>query len=154
VGKMLAEFLAKAGSYLADRGRTVIFWGEYPLKPEDIASLPKFLVNGEVYGPAFDPLYKKHGIREMIYTSTQGEERLFPQYFPLTPARRLHNDRPGRRVYETFDKLAFDTSRRDADLMGMISAGWGDSGLHAETFWLGYASAGASGWRPNHPNPA
>ncbi|MCZ2148850.1 MAG: beta-N-acetylhexosaminidase [Bryobacterales bacterium] len=154
VGKLLAEFLHKAAGYLHDRGRTVIFWGEYPLKPGDLASLPPYLVNGEVYGPEFDPLFRKHGIREMIYTSTQGEERQFPQYYPLPPSRRLHQDRPpARRVFDTFQKIAYDTARRDADLMGMISAAWADAGLHPETFWLGYASAAASGWHPGSPDP-
>ncbi|MBV6430472.1 MAG: hypothetical protein IANPNBLG_00585 [Bryobacteraceae bacterium] len=154
VGKLLAEFLHKAAGYLHDRGRTVIFWGEYPLKPGDLASLPPYLVNGEVYGPEFDPLFRKHGIREMIYTSTQGEERQFPHYYPLPQSRRLHAERPpARRVYDTFAKIAHDTARRDADLMGMISAAWGDAGLHPETFWLGYAAAAASGWHPGSPNP-
>jgi hypothetical protein len=154
VGKLLAEFLYKAAGYLHDRGRTVIFWGEYPLKPGDLSSLPPYLVNGEVYGPEFDPLFRKHGIREMIYTSTQGEERQFPQYYPLPPSRRLHQERPpGRRVFDTFQKIAYDTARRDADLMGMINAAWADAGLHPETFWLGYASAAASGWHPGSPEP-
>ncbi|MCC6365984.1 MAG: beta-N-acetylhexosaminidase [Bryobacterales bacterium] len=153
-GKLLAEFLHKAAGYLHDRGRTVIFWGEYPLKPGDLSSLPSYLVNGEVYGPEFDPLFRKHGIREMIYTSTQGEERQFPQYYPLPPSRRLHQERPpGRRVFDTFQKIAYDTARRDADLMGMINAAWADAGLHPETFWLGYASAAASGWHPGSPEP-
>jgi hexosaminidase len=40
VGKLLAEFVTKSANYLHDRGRTVIFWGEYPLKSEDITALP------------------------------------------------------------------------------------------------------------------
>jgi N-acetyl-beta-hexosaminidase len=48
VGKVFAEFASKAGGYLHDRGRTVIFWGEYPMKPDDLTSLPSFLVIGVV----------------------------------------------------------------------------------------------------------
>jgi hexosaminidase len=155
VGKMLAEFVTKTADYLHGRGRTVIFWGEYPLVPGDIPSLPSHIVNGEVYGPQYDPVFRKHGIREMIYTSTQGEERLFPEYFPLPSSRRVHEGRvAGRRVFETFNKITYDTARRDADLMGMNNAAWGDSGLHPETFWLGYAGAGAVGWHPGSPDPA
>src|SRR5438034_9624003 len=139
VGKMLAEFTTTTANYLHDRGRTVIFWGEFPLKPDDLASLPSHLVNGEVYGPQFDPLFKKHGIREMIYTSSEGEEKLFPEYFSLPAARRLHPEaRSTRRIEDTFRKISYDTARRDADLIGMVNAGWADMGLHAETFWLGY----------------
>jgi hypothetical protein len=56
-------------------------------------------------------------------------------------------------VQETFRKISYDTARRDADLMGMINAGWADMGLHPETFWLGYATAASAGWRPGVPDP-
>jgi hypothetical protein len=149
VGKLLAEFVNKAAGYLHDRGRTVIFWGEFPMKPDDIAALPPHVVNGEVYGPNFDPVFRKHGIREMIYTSTEGEEKLFPDYFLLAPERRLHPERNRiGRVESGMAKVSFDSARKDADLMGMIVAGWADMGLHPETFWLGYATIAAAGWRP------
>ena len=155
VGRVLAEFVTKAANYLHDRGRIVVFWGEYPLKPEDIAALPSHIVNGEVYGPRFDPVFREHGIRQMIYTSSEGEEKLFPDYFPLPVSRRVHQDRPAsRRVFDTFQKITFDSSRKNADLMGMVNAGWADMGLHPETFWLGYATAAAAGWHPGSPDPA
>ena len=94
VGKVLAEFVTRTAGYLHDRGRTVLFWGEYPLKPDDISALPNYLINGEVYGPRFDPLFRKHGIKQMIYTSTVGEEQLFPQYYVLPSSEKLH---PGPR---------------------------------------------------------
>lgn len=156
VGKMLAEFVTKTAGYLHDHGRTVIFWGEFPMKPPDLASLPSYVVNGEVYGPQFDPVFKKQGIREMIYTSSQsGNARLFPDYFPLPPSRRLHPAARGggQRVNDTFRKISYDSARRDADLMGEINAGWADQGLHAETFWLGYATSASTGWRPGSPDP-
>lgn len=155
VGKMLAEFVTKTANYLHDRGRTVVFWGEFPLKPEDLPSLPSHLVNGEVYGPQFDPLFKKHGIRSMIYTSSEGEEKLFPDYFPLPADKRVHTGRgASRRVTDTFQKITFDTARRDANLIGSMNAGWADMGLHPETFWLGYATSAATGWHPGSPDPA
>ncbi len=155
VGKLLAEFTTKTANYLHDRGRTVVFWGESPLKPADLAGLPSHIVNGETYGPQFDPVFRKHGIREMIYSSSEGEEKLFPDYFSLPPSRRLHQGRPAsRRVYETFQKISFDSARKDADLMGSINAGWADMGLHPETFWLGYATAAAVAWHPGSPDPA
>jgi N-acetyl-beta-hexosaminidase len=93
VGKLLAQFIGQVAEPLHNQGRTVMFWGEYPLVVSDIASLPPYLVNGEVYGPEFDPVFRKHGIKQMIYTSTQGEERLFPSYFGLPNSRRLHAGR-------------------------------------------------------------
>ena len=38
--------------------------------------------------------------------------------------------------------------RRNADLLGAVVAGWADSGLHPETFWLGYATIAAAAWNP------
>ena len=155
VGKLLAEFVTKTANYLHEQGRTVMFWGEYPLKAADISALPAHLINGEVYTPEFDREFRKHHIQQMIYTASQGEEKLFPTYFPVSPAKTLHPGRPGeRRVEDTFRRTSFDTARRDADLMGTINAAWGDMGLHPETFWLGYATAAAAGWHPGMPDPA
>ncbi len=155
VGKLLAEFVTRTAKYLQDRGRTVVFWGEFPMKPDDIASLPPHIVNGETYGPQFDPLFRKYGIREMIYSSSEGEEKFFPEYFPLPASRRLHPGAPAsRRVADTFQKIGFDPARKSADLMGSLNAGWADMGLHPETFWLGYATAAAAAWHPGSPDPA
>jgi hypothetical protein len=165
VGKLLAEFVTKTANYLHDRGRTVMFWGEYPLKPDDINALPSHLVNGEVYGPQFDPVFRAHGIRQMVYTSTEGEEQLFPQYYILPSSRRLHSGPKGPgRVQEMFERLSFSSldslssTRPDAaqanqaDLMGAFIAGWADPGLHPETFWLGYATGPAAAWHRSPSN--
>ncbi|MDQ2900052.1 MAG: beta-N-acetylhexosaminidase [Acidobacteriota bacterium] len=149
VGKLLAEFVTKAAGHLRDRGREVIFWGEYPLKAEDLPSLPTYVINGEV-DRAFDRRYRELGIRQMIYTSTEGEEKLFPQYFALPASKLLHVQRAGPgRVVEAFEKIANDTSRKDSDLIGALVAGWADMGLHPETFWLGYATATSASWNPS-----
>ena len=154
VGKLLAEFVTKTANYLHDRGRTVVFWGEYPMKPADVASLPSHVVNGEVDAPDFDRALKAHGIRQTIYTSIEGEEPMFPDYFLLPPSRRVHPRRGGgTRVAEAMDKVGKDPARGDADLFGMIVAGWADPGVHPEAFWLGYATATAAGWHPNAPDP-
>jgi len=157
VGKLLAEFVTKTAAYLHEHGRTVIFWGEYPMKPEDIDSLPSYLVNGELYGPQFDPVFRAHGIKQMIYTSTAGEEQLFPRYYPGSTG-------PGR-LQEMFDQASFtsleslsstrpDSAQpRQADLTGIFVAGWGDPGLHPETFWLGYVAGTAPAWHQASPNP-
>ncbi len=149
VGKLLAQFVREVAEPMHDQGRTVIFWGEFPLVIPDIDSLPPYLVNGEVYGPAFDPVFHKRGIRQMIYTSTQGEERFFPDYFGLPSSHRLH---PGRvdtgRVADAYGKISFDPARAQTDVIGAVVAGWADSGLHPETFWLGYTAITAAAWHP------
>ena len=75
-GRIFAYFVNQAGQYLHDRGRTVIIWGEFPMKPSDLKALPPYVVNGEVYGPEFDREFHRLGIQQMIFTSTEGEEKL------------------------------------------------------------------------------
>ena len=161
VGKMLGEFVTKTAGYLHDHGRTVIFWGEYPMVPGDIASFPPYLVNGELYGPEFDPVFKAHGIRQMVYTSVEGEEPLFPNYYLLPKADLLHPpEQQIGRVQEMIGSIKQSSLERlssmqaahpmqgQAAMMGVFIAGWADAGLHPETFWLGYATAPAAAWNP------
>jgi hypothetical protein len=163
VGKLLAEFVTKTAGYLHDHGRQVIFWGEYPMVPEDIASVPNFMINGEVYGPKFDPIFKAHGNRQLIFTSTVGwKEYLFPNYYLLPQAQHIPgppggtyesvSQGPGA-VEEMFDTISHDSSRQNADLMGTFVAGWADVGLHPETMWLGYATGSAGAWHAGSPDP-
>ena len=148
-GKLLAEFLSKTASVLHDQGRTVVFWGEYPLTPADIPSLPPYLVNGETYGPAFDAAFKARGIREMIYVATQGEEMLFPDYFVLPESEKVHAGRAATpRIEDAIGAIVSDPARQQGDLLGAVVAAWADSGLHTETFWLGYATIAAAAWNP------
>jgi hexosaminidase len=158
VGKLFADFVTKTATYLHDRGRTVFFWGEYPMKPDDISALPSFMVNGEVYGPEFDPVFKSHGIRQMIFTSTVGwKEFLFSNYYLLPPADHLPSrssgayeavlEGPGY-VGQILDTIENTPARKNADLMGTLVAGWADTGIHPEVMWLGYATGSAAGWHP------
>ena len=75
-GKLLARFIYSIADELHKQGRQIIFWGEYPLKPDDIPALPPYLINGEYND--MSPAFRNHGIRQLIYTSTQGEE-CFPK---------------------------------------------------------------------------
>jgi hypothetical protein len=156
VGQVFAHFVNEAAGYLHERGRTVMIWGEYPLQPSDIKALPAYIVNGEVYGQSFDREFRRRGIQQTIFTSTEGEEKLFPDYFMLPEGERLHPlvkdgpdpDNTVPRVKDVVDTISFDSSRVNASLIGIVDCGWGDMGLHPETFWLGYIAGGAAGWHP------
>ncbi len=151
-GQVFVHFVDEAGGYLHQQGRTVMFWGERPLTPEDVSSLPPYLVNGEVYGPSYDRAFRRRGIRQMIFTSAEGEENLFPEYFLPNPADRLHPAALGvPRVEDILKKISLDSSRVNSDLIGEVDAGWGDEGVNPETFWLGYVAGGAAGWHPGTP---
>ena len=119
-----------------------------------------------MYGPQFDPVFRAHGIKQMIYTWTTGEEQLFPQYYILPSSERLHPGPTGPgRVQEMWERASFtsldslSSTRPDfakanqADVIGEFVAGWGDPGLHPETFWLGYATGPAAAWHQAAPSP-
>ena len=161
VGQVFSHFVDETGGYLHDRGRTVMFWGEYPLKPSDIPSLPAYLVNGEVYGPVFDKAFHQHGIQQMIFTSVEGEEKMFPDYSILPRSERVHGgdstdefeDNPNEPRLDSITRsISFDYSRINSSLIGEVNAGWADEGVHPETFWLGYVASGAVAWHPASPS--
>jgi hypothetical protein len=153
VGRVFAHFVNKAGGYLHNHGRTVIFGGEYPLKPGDISAFPSYLIDGETYGPEFDRAFHQQGIRQMIYSSSEGVEPMFPNYFVLSAGQKLHPGRQaGQRVSRIMEGISRDSARADSTVIGEFDAGWGDEGLHPETFWLGYVASGAAGWHPGSPS--
>ncbi|WP_439583732.1 glycoside hydrolase family 20 zincin-like fold domain-containing protein [Dyadobacter bucti] len=154
-GRLLAWFIKKLANRLHEQGRTVFFWGEFPLRREDITALPSHLVNG-VYNKSIAADYKKHGIRQTVYTATQGAEPIFPNYYPLhtkTAVMADGSDRSSGRVGGMMReiKTAFDANL--SSFMGVIIAGWADAGLHPETFWLGYATGTAAGWNNKNVTP-
>jgi hexosaminidase len=155
-GRLLAWFIKKMADRLHEQGRTVLFWGEFPLRKEDITALPSHIVNG-VYNKAIAADYKKHGIRQFVYTATQGAEPIFPNYYPLhtkTAVMADGSDRSSGRVADMFREIGTAFSANLSSFMGVVIAGWADAGLHPETFWLGYATATAAGWNNNNLTPA
>lgn len=154
-GRLLAWFIKKMADRLHEQGRTVLFWGEFPLTKEDIPSLPSHLVNGVYNNMA--PDFKKHGIRQFVYTATQGAEPIFPNYYPLhtkTAVMADGSDRSSGRVADMMKEIRTAFSENLASFMGVVIAGWADAGLHPETFWLGYATGTAAGWNNNNLTPA
>jgi hypothetical protein len=155
-GRLLAWFIKKMADRLHEQGRTVLFWGEFPLRKEDITALPSHIVNG-VYNSAIAADYKKHGIRQFVYTATQGAEPIFPNYYPLhtkTAVMADGSDRSSGRVADMMKEINTAFKENLSSFMGVVIAGWADAGLHPETFWLGYATATAAGWNSKDLTPA
>lgn len=160
-GRLFAEYIARIANKLREKGRKVIIWGEYPLRPEDINSLPSHIING-VYDPATANIFKANGMRQLIYTSMQGEEPLFPNYHRLPPEvfsakssaslgdeEEQQGELPKGRVSEVLKDIISASNGGKSDFMGVVVAGWADAGLNPETFWLGYATGAAGGWNSN-----
>jgi len=155
-GRLLAWFIKKLADRLHEQGRTVLFWGEFPLRKEDITSLPSHIVNG-VYNNAIAAAYKNHGIRQFVYTATQGAEPVFPNYYPLhtkTAVMADGSDRSSGRVADMMREINTAFTENLSSFMGVVIAGWADAGLHPETFWLGYATGTAAGWNSKNLTPA
>jgi hexosaminidase len=154
-GRLLAWFIKKLADRLHEQGRTVFFWGEFPLRKEDISALPSHMVNG-VYSNSIAAEYKKHGIRQLVYASTQGAEPIFPNYYPLHTKSVVMadgSDRSSGRVPNMIRDINTAFSENLSSFMGVVIAGWGDAGLHPETFWLGYITATAAGWNNKNLTP-
>jgi hypothetical protein len=163
-GRLLAAFITRIANAIHKKGRKVIFWGEYPLVKSDVSSLPSHLINGinsnsEEFGSSF----KDHGIRHLVFTSAQGMEPLFPNYYKLsltdTPKNtRLSDDEIAQgdldngRVAQILKAIRSGIDSGHADLMGTVVCGWADSGLNPETFWLGYAAGLAAAWNNQRLN--
>ena len=155
-GRLLAWFIRKLADRLHEQGRTVLFWGEFPLRKEDITTLPSHLVNG-VYSKTSAADYKRHGIRQFVYTATQGAEPVFPNYYPLHTKNEVMadgSDRSSGRVAGMMKEIKNAFTDGLSSFMGVVIAGWADAGLHPETFWLGYATGTAAGWNYNDLTPS
>ena len=133
-----AEYAVKAHDWLAERGRRMIAWVEYPLLSKDIALLPSDLINGVMgNNQAFIDMQKKVGIRQLAYSSIQGSERLFSNYFSANYVGISHTVRDGIAA--------------GADPIGSFAAAWDDSGLHEEVFHLGWATVTQYAWNAYGP---
>jgi len=157
-GKLLAEYITRIANQLHQRGRKVIIWTEFPMKKDDINNIPRHIISG-VYNDEWASTIKAHGMRQLIYTSTQGVEPLFPNYYPLAPkvifkdslADIDDEEQQGTiakgRVGEMLAEITNAIATGKSDFMGVFVAGWADAGLNPETFWLGYATGAAAGWK-------
>jgi len=134
-----AEFAQKAQEHLSRRGRRMLLWAEFPLLPEHVKLLPTGVIDGE---GSFPQQEVERGIRQLGYMSMQGAELLFPDHLSLD-GRKGHLD-------EAFD-IARSGKHWQGNPIGTFGAAWDDSGLHNETFWLGWSAAARYGWNPGTP---
>ena len=75
--KTWADFAIRARDHLAKHNRRMLAWIEYPLLDKDMERIPNDVIDGVVGEESFVPIQKRKGMRQLIYTSTQGAEFLF-----------------------------------------------------------------------------
>ena len=146
------EYVNRIHKWLADRGRKMLCWVEYPLLDEHLKLLPRGLINGvAVLGRSNDwnQGLRDAGVPSLIYSSQQGSELLFPNYFS---SEFLDDGRPVQGRLQEPGRLVPQILRQASnELIGTYAAAWDDSGLHNETFWLGWVVVSQYGWSPNEP---
>lgn len=156
--KAWADFAIRARDHLAKQNRRMLAWIEYPLLDKDMERIPNDVIDGVVGEESFVPIQKRKGMRQLIYTSTQGAEFLFPDHFAIESL-------PPGKVMGEFESVftagriqQLHTSVANARVwqlnpIGSFAAAWDDSGLHGETFWLGWSAVARWGWHPGTPGP-
>src|SRR5262245_23736384 len=147
------DYVRRARDFAASRGRRILVWAEYPLLPEHVKMLPPDIIDGAIGETEYIETENRLGIRQLAYTSLQGAEFLFPNHL-------ASNRNAGGDSGPAIGRL--QSARRDISFgkiwqgkpIGVFGAAWDDSGLHNETFWLGWAVAAAYGWAPGGPDTA
>ncbi len=139
------EFAQRARDHLASRGRRMLAWIEYPVLPEHIERIPSDVIDGIVGDERFVDTEVKRGMRQLVYVSMQGAELLFPGYL-----REFEPDPGAGRLEDAYRTLLTARAMR-MNPIGGFAAAWGDSGLHDETFWLGWAAGSRWAWNPGTP---
>lgn len=143
------DFVNRANEFMSERGRKMISWVEFPLLPEDIHKLPSTMIDG-VISNGKDQVWideeNRAGIKQLNYNSIQGAEYLFPNYFPTT-----YRDVPTEGNLRSTSVSSANVLGKGANLMGSFTAGWDDSGLHNEIFWLGWATGIQYSWSVGQP---
>ncbi len=138
------EFANRAHKYLAKRGRKMLAWVEYPVLPQHIKLLPPDLIDGVVGAEEYLKWENKLGIRQLGYVSMQGSEYLFPNHLPLETGSGVTTGR----LEAARERIAHGRHMR-GNPIGVFGAAWDDSGLHDETFWLGWSAVAQYAWNPS-----
>ncbi|MCL6505676.1 MAG: beta-N-acetylhexosaminidase [Bryobacteraceae bacterium] len=143
------EFVRRAHEHLKKRGRKMLVWAEYPLLPHHVKLLPPDIIDGVIGEEEYLEWENKSGMRQLGYVSMQGAERLFPDHLSLERAGRVSLGR----LESAYEYLARGRYWRGKPI-GVFGAAWDDSGLHNETFWLGWSAVAQWGWNPGTASPA
>ena len=144
------EFARRARDFLATRQRKMLAWVEYPVLPEHVRMLPPDIIDGVMGEEEYLKSENELGIRQLIYVSMQGAELLFPNHLPGYETLGGDLGPSEGRLRSAFQTIS--TSRVwQGKPIGVYGAAWGDSGLHSETFWLGWATVAGYGWTPGIP---
>jgi len=147
------DFVQKANEHLKKRGRKTLIWAEYPLLAEHASMLPPDIIDGVIGEPDYIPAYKKLGIRNLRYVSMQGVERHFPNHLSLETESGFAPGRPKEAAATiSLGRQAARGVESQDNPIGVFGAAWDASGLHNETFWLGWSTVAQYAWNADGPS--
>lgn len=144
------EFVRRARDFAASRGRRILVWAEYPLLPEHVKMIPPDVIDGVIGETEYLKTENELGMRQLAYTSMQGAEFLFPNHLPNYQSAGGDQGTSVGRLKSAFQDISFGKVWGGKPI-GVFGAAWDDSGLHNETFWLGWAAVAEYGWTPGAP---
>ena len=159
-----AEYAVRAHEVIAAKGRRMLAWLEFPLLAKHLHLIPSSVIDGVIGDAEYLPIEQSKGMRQLGYVSLQGSEFLFPDHLPLDlglrESRAEGADDPLEferglstgRIQGVFDTLTTGRFRK-GNPIGAFGAAWDDSGLHNETFWLGWSAAARWAWNPGAGDP-
>lgn len=139
------NYVNRVHEWMTKRNRKMLAWVEYPLLAEDITKLPAGLIDAIMVTARSKEWINnenKAGIKQLAYSSMQGAEFLFPNYFPGVHLKG--------RLSEASENVA-SVEEKGAKPMGTFAAAWDDAGLHNEMFWLGWVTVTQYGWTSHKP---
>jgi hypothetical protein len=143
------DYVNRVNKWMSDRNRKMLAWVEYPLLTEHIEQLPSGIIDA-IMVPNRDVEWikseNKTGIKQLSYSSMQGAEYLFPNYFPT---HYRGKDISGR-LQDASTNIP-KIQKKGGKPVGTFAAAWDDAGLHNETFWLGWATVTQYGWTMEKP---
>jgi hypothetical protein len=137
------EFAQRAHEHLKKHGRRMLAWVEYPLLAQHIRLLPPDLIDGVIGEEEYLEPENQLGMRQLAYVSMQGAEFLFPNHLSL----ETEKDVSAGHLAWARESIATGRHWRGKPI-GVFGAAWDDSGLHNETFWLGWSAVAQHGWNP------
>lgn len=159
-----AEFAVKAHDAIAAKGRRMLAWLEYPLLAKDLRLIPSDVIDGVVGEEEYLAIERSKGMRQLGYLSLQGSEFLFPDHLPLDLDLReekaegaddpleFERGQSSGRIQGVYASMSTGRFLR-GNPIGAFGAAWDDSGLHNETFWLGWSAAARWAWNPKGGDP-
>jgi hypothetical protein len=143
------EFVKRARKHLAKQGRRILVWDEYPLLAQHVEQIPPDVIGGVMGEADYLPTANRIGMRHLAYVSMQGAEYLFPSHLGGETASRRgsENGYAQGRLRDAYDSIRNGRHWQNKPI-GTFGAAWDDSGLHDETFWLGWSAVANWGWNP------